>query len=88
MESLGGNLEGEQGPVLVSTQCTFLRQLTYPGEVEISCYTGVSGRSSLETLYEIRRTDTPDTIFAEGTAKVVWIDYKLGKSMPLPDLLR
>ncbi|MQQ99189.1 acyl-CoA thioesterase [Glaciimonas soli] len=88
MESLGGNLAGEQGPVLVNAQCTFLSQLTYPGEIEVTCYTGVSGRSSIETMYEIRRTDTPDMLVAEGTAKVVWIDFKLGKSTPLPDLLR
>ncbi len=88
MESLGGDLKSAQGPVLVNAQCTFLSQLTYPAEIEVACYTGAVGRSSIETMYEIRRTDTPDVLVAEGTAKVVWIDFKLGKSTPLPDSLR
>ncbi|KAF3998136.1 acyl-CoA thioesterase [Glaciimonas immobilis] len=88
MESLNNPLGGAQGPVLVNAQCSFLRQLKYPGDVEVSCYMGVIGRSSFEMTYEIRRVDVPEVIFAEGSAKLVWIDFKMEKSVPLPDHVR
>lgn len=79
--------EGE-GPVVVNTQCTFLRQLTFPGDVELSVYASPPGRSSMETRYEFRRVGEPDVVYAEGTAKVVWINFKAQKSVPMPDAIR
>src|SRR2546428_6627898 len=55
MEKMGHAIDPAQGPVLVNAQCSFLRQLKYPGEVEVVCYPGVVGRSSFEIRYEIRR---------------------------------
>jgi len=88
MEKMGNAIGRTQGPVLVNAQCSFLRQLKYPGDVEVYCYTGAVGRSSFETMYEIRRVDVPDVIFAEGSAKLVWIDFQQEKSVSLPDEIR
>ncbi|MBS0307388.1 MAG: acyl-CoA thioesterase [Proteobacteria bacterium] len=77
-----------EGPVVVNASCTFIRQLQFPGEVEVRTYVGQPGRSSFETIYEICRTDEPDVLVAEGAAKVVWVDFGLGKSTPLPEDLR
>lgn len=85
LQQIGGNFSVEQGPVLINAQCSFLRQLKYPGEVEVRSYIGTIGRSSFETMYEIGRVDMPGVIFAEGAAKIVWIDFNLEKSVPLPD---
>jgi hypothetical protein len=30
------------------------------------------------------RIDAPDVLYAEGGAKVVWVDQKVEKSLPLP----
>jgi acyl-CoA thioester hydrolase len=49
---------------------------------------GQPGRSSFETHFELYRADDAGTLYARGAAKVVWIDYAAGKSVPLPDLLR
>jgi len=81
------NPKGE-GPVLINASCTFLKQLEYPGEIEIRTFVGSFGRSSFETFHEIRRVDQPDVLSAEGAAKVVWVDFVAGKSKPLPDELR
>ena len=78
----------ECGPVIVNAHCVFLRQLRYPGEIEVSTYVGTIGNSSFETIQEIRRMDQPEVIAASGGAKVVWIDYKREKSVFLPDALR
>ena len=89
MESCGIPMEGGgQGPVIINAHCSFLRQLKYPGEVEVRTFAGPPGRSSFETIVEIRRTDQPDELVAEGGAKVVWVDYAEGKSVPLPQDLR
>ncbi|MEO7031868.1 MAG: acyl-CoA thioesterase [Burkholderiaceae bacterium] len=77
-----------EGPVIVNAHCTFLRQLRYPGEVEILTYVGSPSRSSFETMHLIRRADTPDVIAAEGGAKVVWVNYAQEKSVALNEDVR
>jgi acyl-CoA thioester hydrolase len=81
------NPDGE-GPVIINAHCTFLRQLTYPGDIEIRTFVGPQGNSSFETRHEIRRVDTPEVLAAEGGAKVVWVNFAQQKSMPLTDELR
>lgn len=78
----------ETGPVIVNAHCTFLRQLKYPGEIEVRTFAGPAGRSSFETFYELRRIDQPDILVAEGSAKVVAINFLSGKSIDLPDSMR
>jgi len=74
------------GPVLINTQCTFLRQLKYPDHIEVQMFAGSPGRSSFETSYAIYRLnpDETTTLCAEGTAKIVWVNYQAEKSIPLP----
>jgi acyl-CoA thioester hydrolase len=77
-----------EGPVIINAHCTFIKQLKYPGEIEVRTYVGPPGRSSFETYHEIRRVDEPELISAEGGAKVVWINFPIEKSMPLPERVR
>jgi acyl-CoA thioester hydrolase len=77
-----------QGPVIVNASCNFRKQLVWPGEVELRTYAGAPGRSSFETWVEIRPSYDPEVIYAEGQAKIVWVDFALGKSMPLPERIR
>lgn len=90
MESIGcgpNNSKGE-GPVIVNAHCTFIRQLHYPGDIDVLTFVGAPGRSSFETTHEIRRVDTPDVIAAEGGAKVVWVNYAQEKSVALDGAMR
>lgn len=77
-----------QGPVIINANCTFLRQLRYPGEIEVATWVGDLGRSSFQCLHEIRRVDDALTLVAQGGAKVVWVDQRLEKSMTLPEAMR
>ncbi len=89
-DSLGlhyGGVTGE-GPSIISASCTFLKQLVYPGNVEVKTYCGEVGRSSIMTYIEMRPSYDPGAIYAEGAAKIVWTDYTKGKSTPLPEKLR
>ncbi|RIX46037.1 MAG: acyl-CoA thioesterase [Rhodocyclales bacterium GT-UBC] len=78
---------GGDGPVIINTACTFLIPLTYPGRVEVRTYVGSIGRSSVQTYVEMR-VEGDDRLYAEGSAKVVWMDTRTGKSVPLPDHVR
>jgi acyl-CoA thioester hydrolase len=79
------------GPVIVNAHCSFLKQLTYPGEIEVSTVVGAPGRSSFEMTHAIRIVN-PDgsagALHAEGGAKVVWVNFAAQKSTPLPEALR
>lgn len=77
-----------QGPVIVNASCSFLRELVYPGDILLKQYVGEIGRSSFETTAEIERLDDPGVLYAEGAAKVVWVDFPKRKSAPLPDEVR
>ena len=76
------------GPIIINASCTFMKELVYPGTVELRMYAGKAGRSSFETWLEMRPSYDPETVYAEGSAKVVWVDFGKGKSVPLPDRIR
>ncbi len=77
-----------QTPVVVNAFCNFKKPLTYPGMVEVCTYIGQIGRSSVETFYELRLTEDGFTVYADGGAKIVWMDNQSGKSVALPDALK
>jgi acyl-CoA thioester hydrolase len=77
-----------EGPVIVKAHCSFLKQLKYPGEIEVSTYVGAAGRSSFEMTHEIRLVGPdgqPGALHAEGGAKIVWVNLPAEKSVPLPE---
>ena len=81
------NPQGE-GPVIVNAFCNFIRQLEFPGEVLVRTYAGAVGRTSFDTYHEMARIDDPDTVYANGGATVVWVDFPNQRSAPMPDRLR
>lgn len=86
-EKVFGELSGSQkeGMVIVNASCNFLIPLTYPGTVEVKMLFGVASRSSVESYYEMRMNDL---LYADGAAKIVWIDVQRGKARPLPESIR
>ncbi|MBK8892115.1 MAG: acyl-CoA thioesterase [Dechloromonas sp.] len=77
----------EDGAVIINASCSFLIPLNYPGTVEVRTYASHPGRSSFQTHVEMRIVGD-ERIYAEGAAKVVWMDTRTGKSVPLPDHVR
>ena len=81
--------EGE-GPVIVNANCTFIKQLKYPGEIEVTTTVGPPGRSSFQMTHQIRVVGADgkvSAVHAEGGAKVVWVNFPAEKSVPLPEAL-
>jgi acyl-CoA thioester hydrolase len=81
-----------EGPVIVNARCSFIKQLKYPGEIEVSSLVGPAGRSSFEMIHEIRLAgadgQVAPLVVAEGGAKIVWVNFPAEKSVPLPDRVR
>lgn len=77
----------ESGPVVINASCTFLLPVNYPATVVVKLYVGKPGRSSVMTWYELF-VEGEDALYAEGASKVVWMDMRTGKSVPIPDGLR
>ena len=86
LEALGYSLDParEDGLVIINASCTFLLPLTYPGDVEVKMFLGQPGRSSLQSWYEMRKVGA-DVLYAEGAAKMVWMNPRAGKSIPIPE---
>lgn len=85
---LDGRSVPGQGPVIVNASMNFLRQLHYPGRLLGRTLCAAPGRSSVETRFELRRSDEPEVLIADGASKLVWVDYAAGRSVPWPDWLR
>lgn len=89
LDKMGVHIDSttEVGPIIMTAACTFLKQLTYPGNLTIKMYLGQPGRSSIMTYYDMCK-EGEETLYAEASAKIVWANYALGKSCPLPEEMR
>lgn len=54
----------------------------------VRSYVGAIGQRSFDMFHELLRTDGGDTVYANGGATVVWVDFPAQRSVPLPDALR
>ena len=77
-----------EGPVIVNAFCNFYKQLRYPGDVLIKMYASDPGRTTFETWATMERAEEPDVVYAAGGATTMWVDFRIQKSMNLPDWLR
>ncbi len=84
--NLGGP-EEPTGPVIIKTSATFLKELTHPASVIVDTYADKAGNTSLDTYHLLTDADT-GAVYAEGYAKIVWIDREQRTSTALPDALR
>ncbi|MFO1350075.1 MAG: thioesterase family protein [Gammaproteobacteria bacterium] len=73
--------------VLADMQCRFLRQLHYPGVLEIATRVARLGNSSLQVEAAIFMKGEPAPA-ATAHAILVWFDFASGRSAPLPSSLR
>ncbi|MDP3539641.1 MAG: thioesterase family protein [Azonexus sp.] len=76
---------GGTGPVIINASCTFKKPMNYPGTVEVRTFVGHPGRSSVQTHVEML---IDGELYADGAAKVVWMDTQTGKSVEIPDQVR
>lgn len=89
LEQMGSEVSADNpvAPVIINAACTFLVPVNYPATLIVRMYGGEPGRSSVMTWYELY-VEGDDRLYAEGAAKVVWMDPRTGKSAPIPETLR
>jgi acyl-CoA thioester hydrolase len=88
LATLALGAEGDpEGPIIIKTSATFLKELSHPATVEIRTYADKAGNTSLDTYHTLTDVKT-GALYAEGYAKIVWFDRKNRTSSPLPDTLR
>jgi len=78
----------DQGIVVVSVRCDFLRQVHYPATIRIESTVEKIGRSSIDLRQQLFIVDGATEPCAEGHSRIVWIDFQQGRSAPLPEPLR
>lgn len=74
-------------PVIVHASCTYLKPIVYPELISIKVSVDYPGKTSYDSFYEIHSKNNPDTLYAKGTTKIVWIDRATMRPTPLPDYL-
>jgi acyl-CoA thioester hydrolase len=79
---------GNEGPILGTLTCKYVKPAIYPVELEITTYIGRPGKSSFYMWHELYNADDSTERFAEAEAKMVWIDISASRSRPMPEWLR
>lgn len=73
--------------VIINAFCEFLVPVVYPCTIAVDMSASLPGRSSFMSHYVIRDA-VANTVFCNGTAKIVWVNEQGNKSVPLPDTVR
>jgi len=71
--------------VIVNASCNFRKPINYPGTVEVKVFSGEPGGSSVATYYELL---VENQLYADGAAKVVFVDAAKQKPLRIPDEIR
>jgi acyl-CoA thioester hydrolase len=73
------------GPVVIHVACTFLKPVVYPATVTVNSSLHSLGNSSMIMDHDLYQGEM---LMAQGMSKIVWVDYTLNKSVPLPEVIR
>ena len=85
LAGLGLDMEQSTGPVVVHVACTFLKPVVYPAKLTLNSSLHSLGRSSMVLDHDLYQGEQ---LMAQGTCKIVWIDYVKNKAIPFPDKIR
>lgn len=76
------------GPVLADIQCSFLRSLHFPGDVDVGTRCVALGTKSVTLQSAIYSLDDPIKPAAVIRAVCVWMDLQENHSIAIPDVAR
>lgn len=74
--------------VIINAFCEFLVPVVYPCSIIAEMSGSKPGKSSFMSHYVIRDSASENTVYCNGTAKIVWVNAEGTKSVPLPDTVR
>ncbi|MEY3950257.1 MAG: hypothetical protein RJB21_15 [Pseudomonadota bacterium] len=76
--------KGDAGVVVVNAFCNFLKQIAYPADLLVKTYIANPSRVGVDTFNVISLTTDPDTVYANGGATMVWVDFIAQKAAAWP----
>lgn len=85
LQKLGVTLKESLGPVVIHVTCTYLKPVVYPATLKLRSSLHSLGTTSFIIDHDLYQADI---LMAQGTSKVVWVDYTKNKSVPIPELIR
>ena len=85
LETLKLDLQQTTGPVVIHIACTFLKPVVYPATLLLRSSLHGFGRSSLMMDHDLYQGEQ---LMAQGTCKLVWVDYQKNKPIPFPKEIR
>ena len=85
LETLNLDMQQTTGPVVVHIACTFLKPVVYPATLILKSSLHSLGRSSMMMDHDLYQGTQ---LMAQGTCKIVWVDYEKNKSIRFPEEIR
>ncbi|WP_133136173.1 acyl-CoA thioesterase [Legionella rowbothamii] len=85
LRELNIKMTEQMGPVVIHVACTYLKPVVYPATVTLRSRVYNMGNSSMMMDHDLYQDEV---LMAQGSCKVVWVDYTKNKSVPLPDSIR
>lgn len=73
------------GPIVLHVGCTYLKPVIYPATLVLRTSIHSLGNSSMIIDHDLYQEEI---LIAQGTSKIVWVDYKQQKSVSLPESIR
>lgn len=81
------NAGSEQGPVLASVSCQFLRPLFFPDTIRVGCKIERIGNTSMQMTHEIFSHEQ-QTVVSKGDSIIVMVNYQTGEKIPVSEELK
>lgn len=88
MEGVEGAWSETAGPVVAEIGLAFRKPVVHPETVLVTLHVERVGGSSVTLRHVLSTEADPETVYAEGQATLVWVDYRSGRPTPLPEALR
>lgn len=85
LETIGLDLQQDIGPVVVHIACTYLKPIIYPATLSLKSKLHSLGRTSMMMDHDLYQNNQ---LMAQGTCKIVWIDYRRNQPIPFPEKIR
>ncbi|MFJ1269647.1 acyl-CoA thioesterase [Legionella lytica] len=85
LRELNIQMTEQMGPVVIHVACTYLKPVVYPTTVTLRSRIYNMGNSSMMMDHDLYQDEV---LMAQGSCKVVWVDYTKNKSVPLPESIR
>ena len=82
---VGALYNDSEGILIVDNHAEYLKPVVYPAHITIRMGGHSPGRSSFISTYTLT---VEDVLYTRGSSKVVWVDFRAGKSTPMPESIR